>query len=107
MYVFDFKVGMSGWPIEYVTEERRHNLVGNAAGFLRDGQIFTIVIVDDPGPFDFPFVKVQDVDGIIRHSDGSDYKQVKPKRWHVALLGDRLFWLNHELLVHSNPIAGE
>lgn len=102
MYAWEFTVGDGSWPIEYVTEERRHSYAVGRYGMLKRGDAFTVVSTDDAGPYDL------DNMGWLRGSqliDDFDVPAVDisfpPKRWHVALHGGTLFWLEHSLLLCS------
>ena len=51
------------------------------------GDLFTVMVVDDPGPYEVPDFKFDENGGMVtptRH------------RWHVVLLRDTLYWFRHD-----------
>jgi len=87
--------------IEFVTQERRHSIMGARHGMIRRGQVFTIVTVNDYGPYDLPSFPTVDGRGGLLPAK----RTARDKRWHTALLGDTLFWLDHELFQFSKLVA--
>jgi hypothetical protein len=82
-----FKVGKGLWMIEFVTEARRTDMLPGSWGAIAMGQLFTLITTDDPGPFSY------------------EYEKGRCARWHVALLGDRLFWCEHAMLTFSELVV--
>lgn len=105
MYVFKGIVKVHTWLITYVTEEGRTELIGGRHSFIKTGDLYIIVTLNDEGPYDGPdlgkFSSQVDPDGFARMI----YANKKRKRWHVALLHDALFWLDHELLSFSELVS--
>ena len=93
------------WLITYVTEEGRTVWIGGRHGFINAGDLFTVVSLDDEGPYDGPdfgdsFVQVSNPP-----SNAPLVARKVNKRWHTALLHDAIFWLDHELLETSELVS--
>jgi hypothetical protein len=58
---------------------------------LKRGDVFTVVSLDDPGPYQLPVrLPITDADGW----DNFETAAV-PFRWHVVLIRDALVWIDH------------
>jgi hypothetical protein len=81
-----FTAGADGWwMFTCVTAEGRNSFVASSIVTLVRGEVFTVVSLDDPGPMQLPELSI----GI------PEAYYDPPKRWHVALKGDKLFWIDH------------
>ena len=96
MYAWDLGVGTGDWIVEVVTERRRTvpYSIGRHLHIKRD-QPFTIVSTDDDGPLQTPTFKLNTLEVV----------KPRPRRWHVALLGDTLFWLDHDALRFATLVS--
>lgn len=60
------------------------------------GDLFTVMVVDDPGPYEVPDFRLDENGGMVtstRH------------RWHVVLLRDTLYWFRHDWFETSELLA--
>ena len=97
LWRWDFAVGDDGWRmLELVSEERRTGLVTPNTVFLRRGTVFTVIVVDDPGPFDPNFGVV--TGRLAVHDDPRTVQALwtpEPTApcWHVVLVDGQLAWM--------------
>ncbi len=94
MWRWEFAVGEGDargwWPATRVTSEGRHSFVV-ATHFVKYGDTFTIVTVDDEGPYDLM--------GTVPTLDENGLVQSPPvKTYFVALHNGVLVWFEHEWL---------
>lgn len=98
MWAFSLQDGF--WPFEVITNEARDSFI--FAGehlMLHRGDRFIIVATDDPGPAQPPGLNAPRFDeygNILSWGDTSP-----PKRWHVAMAKDKLFWVDQEKFEHA------
>jgi hypothetical protein len=74
------------WLAMRVTDEGR-NCYSNAAIQLKRGDVFTVVTVDDPGPYRL-------LTAPIHFNDG--WETYPAPRYHVVILGESLLWFQHD-----------
>lgn len=94
LWRWDFDVlGTWMWPLEIVTEERRHSVGVGSHTLLFKNNVFTIIAIDDEGPFD-------------DFQSSYELRPVGPYevRWHVILVNDVLAWFDHSNFVVSSLI---
>lgn len=85
-----FSIGDAGsWLIQHVTTESRETFLAGGFSFIKRGELFTIVNVNDPGPTEMNLPKVDD-NGLITFDP--------PKRWHVVLWNGLLCYFQHDWL---------
>lgn len=88
LWQWKFAVGDGWWVLQKVTEHGRYAPdAGNFKVIYRDN-IFTLVTLDDPGPYELP-----PINGL---NDVGQYVTHPRKLWHVVLLGDSLVWMEHK-----------
>lgn len=85
MWRWTFTAGDGSWMCEPVTESRRSDLTGGIV-FVKRDDVFTVIMLDDPGPFEVP--TTVELNGCLVSR--------AHKRWHVVLLDGRLVWFEHE-----------
>lgn len=93
LWRWDFDVGKDDttkgwWPANRVTTEGRYTL-STAFVIIKYGDLFTIVTVDDSGPYDIRVPSFED-DGSMRYPT--------PKTYFVALHDGVLVWFEHNWL---------
>jgi hypothetical protein len=76
------------WPATRVTSDGRYQIT-NAFVILKYGDVFTIVTVNDEGPYDIRVPSFED-NGTMRYPT--------PKTYFVALHNGVLIWMEHNWL---------
>jgi hypothetical protein len=102
MWTWCFQVGDGTWFFEPVTAERRATFIpaGDACIVaVKRGDSFVIVATDDEGPAQPPNVPIIDEWGYMQSP------AQPPKRWHVALLHDKLVWIDHDSFDHAELVG--
>ncbi len=83
-WALDFNDGW--WMFQRVTTEGRTQVDSSVDVVYKD-DLFMVMVVDDPGPYELPDFKVNENGGLIIS---------KAHRWHVVLLRDTLYWFRHD-----------
>ena len=84
------------WPFQRVTTEGRHVWFAGGHIMMKRGDVFTMVTVNDPGPYQMNLPKINDIGQVV-----SD----PPKRWHVVLVAKDLVWIDHEWLEQAELLV--
>lgn len=72
---------MNSWfPLQQVSQAARDSWLVDSREFIRLGESFTIIMVDDEGPFKLIDPEFQDV-------------QCNNRRYHVVLFNGKLVWI--------------
>ena len=87
LWQWQFGVGDGWWASQKVTEAGRYM---NDLGYetMKRGDVFTVVTLDDPGPYQLP-----QINGL---NDIGQYVTQPKKLWHVVLFKDALIWMEHD-----------
>lgn len=92
-----FALGEGWWPMQPVTSEGRISPAVAGFIFLKSGDVFTVVTLDDPGPYE---LHVPSLDNYYKPASMSPFK-----RWHVVLVGDKLVWFSHALFAQAELLS--
>ncbi len=86
-----FDVNDGWWLFQRVTTAGRTQMDSSVDVVYKD-DLFTVVVNDDPGPFQLPEFNIDANGGLIVPTS---------HRWHVVLLRDSLYWCRNDWLESS------
>lgn len=96
LWRWNFLVNDGSWLFQRVSTEGRTSVFADGWHFMKRGDVFTVVTVDDPGPYDMRLPKVDDY-GMVSYDP--------PKRWHVVLFQGTLLWFDHECFSQAELVT--
>lgn len=83
------------WLWQRVTEAGRGGFDASTE-VVYQGDLFMVMVVDDPGPYELPNLPGYDAMGVPL--------PVVVHRWHVVLLRDTLYWFRHDYFLTSELV---
>ena len=87
LWRWNFAVGDGTWFFQKVTSDARFQFMNGTYVALNNHDTFTVVALDDPGPYEMRFPGLNDLGQIVSEP---------PKRWHVVLCQFGLVWVEHQ-----------
>jgi len=101
LWQWNFSFGDGTWWFTPVTEAGRTTPDWGRRVTMKRGDMFTLVTLDDPGPYELPTMPTFDDAGNILPA-----MEIKLRaRYDVVLVGDTLVWFEHDNFEHSELLT--